>query len=140
MCSETLTYGAGEACQHPGETLSLELLPPCLTVAWKNNCTWKTIKTTLAKFLPVSIHSLRCGGIMTCRKISESVLFTELKRECLIRKFPGGRRGVYKTLLLLSVQSISLNPSSSVMTFYWCCSQSVCRVRLQTQLTSLALA
>lgn len=51
---------------------------------------------------------------MTCRKISESVLFTELKCECLIRKFPGGKQGVYKTLLLLSVQSISLNPTAAV--------------------------
>lgn len=145
FCMETLTYGVGEACQHPGETLSLQLLPSRLTVAWKNNCTRKTIKTTLAKFLPVSVHSLRCGEIMTCRKIPVSVLFAELKCECLIRKFPGARRGVYKTLLLVSPECFpephsSSSGGSSIMTFYWCCSQTVCRVRLQMQLTSLALA
>lgn len=48
---QAITYGLGAACQHPREALSLQLTPPCLTVAWKNNSTWKTIKTILTTFL-----------------------------------------------------------------------------------------
>lgn len=63
-------------------------LPPSLTVAWKNNCTWKTIKTILPEFLTMdsqllaSFHSPRCGENMTCRKIVKSLLFIGAK-ECV---------------------------------------------------------
>lgn len=47
---------------------------------------------------------------MTCWKISEFVLFIEVKRECLIRKFPQGRQGgLQDTPAFVSSQSISLN-------------------------------
>lgn len=68
-----------------GSPLTLALSPPSLTVAWKNNCTWKTIKTILPKFLKMdsqllaSFHRLRCGENMTCRKILKSLLFIGAK-------------------------------------------------------------
>lgn len=56
--------------------------PPRLTVAWKNNCTRKTIKTILAEIpqdglpnLLASSHGLRCGGIWHVGKISRSLPF-----------------------------------------------------------------
>lgn len=79
---QILTFGLGEALQHPRKFFSPGPLtapappptpqpsPPRLTVAWKNNCTRKTIKTILAEIpqdglpnLLASSHGLRCGGI-----------------------------------------------------------------------------
>lgn len=69
----------------PGKPIPLQLSPTSFTVAWKNNSTWKTIKTILTKFLNMDSRLLasflrpRYGESMTCRKSLKSLLFIEVK-------------------------------------------------------------
>lgn len=103
----------------PGKpSLPLALSPPSLTVAWKNNWTWKTIKTILPKFLKMdsqllaSFHRLRCGENMTCRKILKSLLFIGAKEWVFNYKVPSGG-GLQDTPAFVSSRSTSLNPISA---------------------------
>ena len=123
---EALTYGHSGACQHPREALCLQHSPPSLTVAWKNNSTWKTIKTILTKFLKMdsqlleSICGLRCGENMTCRKSSKSSLLG-FRSEHLISEFPPG---FTRHSCLCQRMEYFPEPhySSSIMEFNRCCS------------------
>lgn len=140
---QILTCSLGEALQRPRKFSSPGQLPaltppptpqpsrPHLTVAWENNCTWKTVKTILAeissRWTPQLTGILSWPQVwrnMTRRKNLEVLaIYWRWKSECLISWFPSGWRFTRLSCFCQLVErSPELHSGGGVMNLYRRCS------------------